>query len=246
MDKDKCLEITRIFNTSDYSDKKEVIALFSDCFLNKLTFDELIRDISNKYKGFSIWPELLVSDKKIIKESNCTYEDEIDKVFKKYSKNDNREDVLYKTLLLNQFYNTGLYTNGGKQMPSIIEMSDRIVRVLGDTQINYDVDVKKLVEDLCDLKHDSSINSRSRPYSFVSKYLSFTFRASYIDMVPITDQYARKTLKYLTGKRTDITKYDKYYDELVDTFSPIYGGKDKIEYKKVDAFLWIMGKVFSM
>jgi len=169
-----------------------------------------------------------------VQENYVLQEKSLRKLFSKtYPENKIIENVLIKVCALNDFYSTNIF--------SPFKVAKHI--------INLDIDKRlkredlKLVDDIAQIRmgRGKVINF----YSFATKYCSHHQPKVY----PIYDSYVEKMLMYFKkiDKFADFSKnelrhYSLYKDVLLK-FRKFYG-LNKFDLKKIDIYLWQVGKKY--
>lgn len=168
-------------------------------------------------------------------------------LFRKYPANTNFEEVVYKTTILDSFYNTNLRFNdktlsGDKDSKSgVIEVSNIILGIK-----DFDKRVKNGDTELVDqivntAKQDKNMKS---VYSFATKYCSFHNPKDY----PICDNFVKEELKYYRNQKVSEFKFQnkdlenyREFVKVVKNFKEIFN-LEKYSFKQIDQYLWLVGK----
>ncbi len=246
MSKDNFEEVINIFGNKDNPEQAEIVGFFYGHFMDdtKCMVSELLDKADKKFNlgctGFFAG----INDFDV---SNKNEEDTINHLFEKFPDNNSYPEVLAKVIVVNQLYSTRLNDNNAGNKISVKEMAHHIIEKRKDIEEaklspDNELKIKELVSKLGDKENYKLDRSVKCAYSFASKYLSFTFRE--FNSVPITDTYARNTLQLMdfAGKKSNLDFYPNYYDS-VRYLRNMYG--NKVGYKEIDAFLWIMGKAYT-
>ena len=154
----------------------------------------------------------------------------IESVFGNYPSNDNFRNVLIKTVMLNQLYNTQIY--------GVVEVAKHIVSLNIDTRLkNKDLSIVKGITEI-------NINGKlRRNYSFATKYCSWHYPNVYC----IYDSYVEEALwnfskefHFSNFKRMELKEYPIFI-RVLDDFR-IYFSLNKVSKKDMDKYLWFIGK----
>ena len=195
------------------------------------------KQTTGKQKGKVIIPDPTVEqvDRYLQKwndlENYSLQEQALEKLFKKLCPNNNDiNDVLLKSVTLNDFYSTNIF--------SIYPVAKHIISLGIDERLqNGDV---SLVSDLQYVKIGDTFKNF---YSFATKYCSHHNPYEY----PIYDSYVDKVLSYFRDKdrfsdfqATDLKNYPEFKRILIE-FQAFYG-LDKYNLKQLDQYLWLFGK----
>lgn len=150
-----------------------------------------------------------------------------------YPTNTVLEHVYIKAALLNDFYNTNIF--------SIDKMARHIHSINIDSALESGK--SEVVEDIASL----TIQGKTRRhYSFATKYCSMHFP----DIYPIYDAMVIKVLKAYRGefkfssfKNNDLINYSKYR-QIIDSFR-YHFQLTNFSYKEIDKYLWFYGRELS-
>lgn len=151
------------------------------------------------------------------------------KIFEKYPKNNNLEDILLKVVVLNDFYSTNIM-NVYKVAKHILELK------IDDKLQNYDLSVVSLIANV-----DFREKGKKCFYSFATKYCSM----HHPDYYPIIDKHVKNVLKqyknekYHDFKIKDFADYEKY-NKIINAFNKFYDLNLSI--RDLDHFLWVYDK----
>lgn len=160
----------------------------------------------------------------------------VKRLFAELPENRNLELVLRKVIVLNQLYNTRLWTS------ATITVARRIVSLSIDARLkNHDLRV------VADIALNTIKGKNWRFYSFASKYCSFHQPEHF----PIYDQYVdrllnryRRESEFATFSAIQLKDYETF-NSVVLQFRKFYR-LEKLSIKEMDKFLWAYGtEVFA-
>ncbi len=155
-------------------------------------------------------------------------------LFGKCPKNNDFNKVMIKVATLNTFYSTYL-----KSVPMMV---NQILTIPNFDMMLEDGD-PWLVDKICEMEGYT-------PFSFATKYCSHHNPTAY----PIYDSFVAKVLTayqerdHFTNIKTDLSStnkkksYEKDFYPIITEFQDYYN-LSKYSYKKLDRFLWLLGKV---
>ena len=173
-------------------------------------------DLLGKWEQLEAYPEQEYALDKLLKEL-CP-------------KNETIEDILIKSLALNKFYSTRIY--------SIFPVAKHILELNIDSRL-LEGEVS-LVDELKTVK----IQGESHKfYSFASKYCSHHKPEDF----PIYDNYVAKVLRHFRNidkfvQRKDLKTYTNFVEAL-DCFKNYYE-LNRFSRKEIDRYLWLLGKAY--
>ncbi|MFQ6773130.1 MAG: hypothetical protein ACLRFG_01475 [Clostridia bacterium] len=176
----------------------------------------------NKY--LDIWNKL---DNYVLQERS------LDKLFfGEFKTNNNIENILIKSSVLNDFYSTNIF--------SIFSVAKHILTLNIDSRLrNGD---ESLVNDIANITIN---NKKKRFYSFATKYCSHHEP----ELFPIYDDFVKKSLNYFIKtdkfayvKSKDFKDYTKF-KQILTKFKEYYN-LNNFSLKDIDRYLWQMGKEF--
>ena len=172
-------------------------------------------------------------------ENYRTQEDFLNRLFKQYKSNTNKEDVFIKVKILDSFYSTNLKEGLDNMVSKIIKNKEfDIMLENGDLKL---IDTIKKVK---------STKHRTKDcISFASKYCNRYKELKF----PIYDKYVKQML-VLINKATnfhdnftinDIKNYKEYVkvvNAFIDEFNKDKVGKEQLNYKSFDRYIWTWAK----
>jgi len=180
--------------------------------------------IVNKYLSF--WYTYRKS-KMIIQEQA------LESVFQQYHQNDNFQNVIIKTSILNDFYSTSI-SDTYSVAKVIYEMN--IDEKLAKNDLNLVNEIAKNTRLKC--------NSKRREYSFASKYCSFHKPFSF----PIFDSRNEMILRYYKNamevKKFNLREDYNKYVEIIANYKKTFG-LEIFSYKEIDRFNWILTNIVN-
>lgn len=163
--------------------------------------------------------------------SYSNQEKALEKLFKKFSKNDNIEDILIKCSSLNDFYSTNIF--------DIHTVAQHILSLNIDERLESGD--KSLVNEIAHVK----VNGKDHFfYSFATKYCShhqpyrYAIYDSYVEKVLLTMKEREKRLAKFN--RDDLKDYGKYMD-VIEAFQQTFS-LTQYNIKQLDQYLWQLGK----
>lgn len=168
-------------------------------------------------------------------ENYALQEKALTKLFRLFPKNQNIEDVLLKSSILNDFYSTNIFSiySVAKHILTIPAVDERLTK--GDLT---------LVDEIKTLTINGKVKNF---YSFATKYCAnhnpeaFPIYDSYVDkiLVALNKQYS-----FAKFKRADLKDYAKF-KEILLAFQKQFELK-QFSLRELDIYLWLLGKeVFS-
>lgn len=207
---------------------KELVELFWNVFCGEASPKELTDKLNYK-------------DTKNVLRSYKLEETAISRSFEKAS--EDISDILARIVLINVFYSTNLHTSNKGSMPSVMDLAKIIECKYSDDDIKNKEDIVNVVKTIAE------VSGKDKVYSFASKYCNFIQPEKY----PIIDSYTRAVLYYYfkeTGVKKytqeDLKDYSKYV-EAINKFKKVFLGENcDINYKKLDVFLWLYGKLYGI
>lgn len=170
-----------------------------------------------------------------------------------------QENILIKTIVLNNIYNTKLnnnkmsdekkedYKNKKKVIPvDVYTMSEHLYKVLSE---DFKVNDKKVLVSLVN-KIKNVGKDYSKPNSFATKFCSWSYKDDY-PKIAIVDSKVKGMLyrynlkyKYMDKfKREELDDYSMFL-EVYESFLKCTN-LEKEDYKKVDEFLWEYAKTIE-
>ena len=165
-------------------------------------------------------------------------EEVIKNLFKMHPNNERIEDILLKTVVLNDFYSTNIFSIFGvaKHILSIPNIDELLE--LGNIEL-----VNKIRENSFT---DKKGNEKKKDfYSFATKYCSHHRP----DLFPIYDGFVGKVLCYFRNedkfayfKNDDLKKYATFRNVIVE-FRRFYK-LEQFSFKELDRYLWQIGKKY--
>lgn len=180
--------------------------------------------VSEVKKYLKLWNEL---------ENYKLQEEALDKLFFELApRNEAISDILLKVATLNDFYSTNIF--------SVFPLAKRIL------SLDIDERLKQGDESLVNEIQKVTYSGRTKNfYSFATKYCSHHNPSEY----PIYDSYVEKVLKYFRKKdkfahfkNKDLKDYQKF-KSIILTFRSYYG-LGEFSIKKIDQYLWQVGKEY--
>ena len=174
---------------------------------------------SVKYYNETEWKNL---------KSDQDKEEALEKLFKELCpKNNDLSDILIKCSVLNEFYSTNVY--------HINNLAEHIK--------NLNIDTRLINGDITLVNEIAKVPGRPRYYSFATKYCSHHFSKIfpiYDNNVELVLKYFRETDGFTSFKNEDLKDYLKFV-EIINSFRIKYG-LTQFDYKKLDIYLWLLGK----
>lgn len=171
-------------------------------------------------------------DKRESLENYVAQENALNKLFSTLPNNTDLNDVLLKSVALNHFYSTNIF--------SIYTMANHILSLK-----NVDSRLKSGDLSLIDEMRKVTIKDKAKDfYSFSSKYCAHHNG----DAFPIYDSCVEKVLMYFKKdkfsqfKKADLKNYAKFKQVLLD-FRNHYN-LHKFSLRELDTYLWLLGKDF--
>lgn len=158
----------------------------------------------------------------------------VEKVFAQYPKNDNIEEILIKTAILNDFYSTA------------IKATYSVAEVIFNLKIDPELEKNDvtIVNKIADATKNRE-NTNRREYVFSTKYCAIHKP----QIFPIYDNLVARVLCYFGRKdnffcfkNKDLRDYTQYV-EIYHEFINFYGLKD-FTLRQVDYYLWQLGKKY--
>ena len=240
-------EIVEKFQSVSLERQAEIIMRFSDEFKsveNEKPIEIFLSEIDKKY-GLG-WESIIPQANHFVinfgKDEKC-----LDYLFQKFPNNTDYNEILVKVIMINNLYSTRLNDHQSGNTISTKEMADYIKK-LGNTIDDNNIEIPKVVSLVGDKKNYNFERKVNSAYSFASKYLSFTYRNNIekLDKVPITDTYSKNVITYMVPQIKNIDQYSRYYQAMSTLKDHYKNINSEIGYKEIDAFLWIIGKAFSI
>ena len=236
------------FKNREMDEQVKIIMRFSEVFksTDKKSIEDLLIEVN---KDYGLEWESYISNANHFYANNGYEEKALDHLFSKFQSNTDLSEVYIKVISINNIYSTRLndYSTGNtistKEMAQYIEKNGAEL----DSNKMHPEDAVFLIGDKT--KISSVRKGVNNAYSFASKYLSFTYRNrdEGKDEVPITDTYSRNSLACLKvdDEKRDLDQFHDYFEVMKSLKASYKKYDEKIGYKEIDAFLWLIGKAFS-
>ena len=172
-------------------------------------------------------------------------------VFTTYD-NSSIENVLIKTILLNNRYSAGLNDRPSERNNIAIDVYNMSVIISnGFREVNT---IQEAIDSIESINNTVVRDARKKKaYSFLSKYYYWTYEPHDQMKIPIYDGYARGMLYYLSKKDTcdylpyfkqdDIATYRDYYAKYVSVLEQInLHLQSDFSVREFDKYLWMYAK----
>ena len=152
------------------------------------------------------------------------------KLFEKFNKNKEIEDILLKISVINDLYSTNIF--------STFQMAKHI------SSLNIDSALERGDPTIVNKIAKITISGKTKNfYSFATKYCNWHNQSKY----PIYDSFVDKLLrkykkqtKFFEFKNEDLREYPKFL-EILEKFRS-YFKLNNFDFKTIDKFLWAYGK----